>query len=97
MTCPTGSSTYEYDKESVDLNLQTISQDDRLHNASQLMRPSSGITIDQAITFKLKLTPSERKSNVYVSLVATNAQSVEISVENSNINTTQVHLSTLIG
>lgn len=91
MTCKAGATIYKYDKDSVDLNLQTISLDDTLHNVSQLMHPSSGLTSDKEIRFQLKLTPFERKSNIYISLVAINAESVVISPDNPNINTSEVY------
>ena len=86
MWCPTGATMYEYDETSVDLNSIDITQDGNLQNVTHaLMRPSSGLKSEKETTLRLKLTPTARKSNIYISLVAENAQSVTIKADNGNI------------
>lgn len=86
MVCPEGAEMYKYDKESVDLGSLSISQDDNLENITEaLLLPSSGLKSESETTVRLKLTPNSRKSNIFISVVAENAQSINIMVDDESI------------
>lgn len=92
LTCPSGGQLYEYDQRSANHESLTISQDDSLTNVTNLvLRPStSGLTSDTSTTLRLKLTPTARKSNIYVSLEVINAESVDITSDNDMLSLPEV-------
>ena len=93
LTCPDGAVMYEYDKSSVDLDSLSISQDGSLENGTEaLLHPSSGLTSESETTIRLKLTPTARKSNIFISLVTENAESITVNVDDQEIDAIQVKL-----
>lgn len=90
--CPEGTEKYIYDQSSLDLYKVNITRlDDSTDAALTLLSPSpSELSSDDTMMFMLQLTPSARKSNVFISVQAKNASYVSFETDNQAVEPVKV-------
>lgn len=91
LTCPAGAVMYEYNKESVDLVSITVDPDNSLENVTAaLLKPSSGLTSESETAITWRLSPVPRQSNLLISLVTENAESIRVNIDDVEIDYSEV-------